>query len=174
MAVINTVNDRFAHPQAAAEFSGARVLRQSIEIAMAAADDNDSIYFVGEFPGTAVIDSITIEGATIAGATDVDLGIYEVDGTVIDKDVLADGMDLSDSTGLPTGPYGDPIRYAMTALAPTDRNKKLYELAGHVNKPFPASGETLKRSRYRLALHANAAASAAGTIVVTVDYREYN
>lgn len=173
MAVVNTVDDAFAHPQASAEFGGAKVLNETRVITIAAGDDDTSVYFIAELPDTAVLDSITLEGPAITAGTVYDVGLYNVDGTVVDQDCFANNLDLSDVTGLPVGPTGDPIRQCMTALALTDVNKKLYEHAGHVNKAFPASGETNRKGKYRIGLKGDTVGSGAGTPVARVQYRMF-
>jgi hypothetical protein len=173
MAVINQVDDVLVHPQPAAELCGARLLQVTRIVSIAAADDDGSIYLIAEVPDDAILDEITLESPAIAGATDYDIGFYNVDGSLIDIDTLAVTLNMSDVTGLPVGPLGEPIRQAMTALALTDANKKLYELAGHVSKAFPASGETNRKSKYRIAITASVVGTAAGTIVARTRYRMY-
>lgn len=172
MAVINTVDDVLTQPQPAAEVGGAALCGVTKVIPIAAADDNASIFLIAELPDTAIVDAITLETPAITGGTAYDVGLYNADGTVIDADVFAANLDLSDTTGLPTGPLGDPIRQAMTALALADANKKLYEIAGHVNKAFPATGDTNRKSKYRIALTADTIGTGAGTIVARVTFRK--
>jgi hypothetical protein len=173
MAVITTIDDVFVHPQPAGEVTGLHARRVVQEITIAAADSDGSVFFMGELPDDAILDDITLENADIAGGASYSVGIYDVAGTVILAAVFASTLDLSSSVGLPLGPYGDPIRHAMTALAPTDANKKLYELAGHVSKAFPASGETNRKAKYRIGLLAATIGTAAATIVSRIDYRSH-
>jgi len=172
MAVINTADDVLTHPQAAAEVTGVPQYAVTKVIAIAATDDDTSKFLIAELPAEVVIDEITLESPAITAGTAYDVGIYNTDGSVVDADVFAANLDMSNVTGLPTGPTGDPIRQAMTALALTDVNKKLWELAGHVNKPFPATGETHKKTKYRIVLTADTIGSAAGTIVARIKYRK--
>lgn len=172
MAVINTVDDALSHPQTAGEISGAPILRIVETISIAAGDDNGSIYFVGEVPNSAVLDSITIEGTDITGGTDFQLGLYNVDGSVIDANCLMDTTDFSSITGLPLGPHGVALRQCLTAVALADANKEVYLLAGHVNKAFPASGETNLKAKYRIGLLAATIGSEAVDLVVTTTYRK--
>lgn len=170
MAVINTADDLLTHPQSAGEVSGKRVVEVIKPIAIAAADSDTSQFLLAEIPGTAILESITLEAAAIAGATDYDVGIFDTAGAVIDADILAAALDMSDTTGLPVGPLGEAIRQAMTALALTDAGKQLFELAGHVSKTFPGSGETLAKAKYRIVLTANTIGTAAGDIVARIRY----
>lgn len=170
MAVINTADDQLTHPLEHGTY-GARTLSFTKVIAIASGDENASKFLIGEVPGEAIIDSITLEVAAITGGTGYDVGLYEVDGTAINDDVFAAALDLSDVTGLGKGPLGDEIRHAMTALAAADVNKPVWELAGHVNKTLPGVGETLKRSKYRIVLTADTIGSADANIVARVTYR---
>jgi hypothetical protein len=171
MAVVNQADDLFVFPVAAAELGGVTQKSETRVISIAAADDDGSKYLIAELPDTAILDEITLEAPAIAGGTSYDVGIYNVDGTLVNADVFAAALDMSSTAGLPTGPTGDPIRQAMTALLLTDVNKKLYEHAGHVMKAFPASGETNRKAKYRVVITANTVGTAAATIVARVRYR---
>jgi len=170
MAVINTIDDVFTHPQSREKFTGSRVLQIVRQVTIATGDDDGSVWFLGEVPDTAIITDIEVEGAAITGATDYDIGLYKPDGTVIDVDVFADGLDFSSISGLPVGPFGDGCRKGMTNLAVTDANKTVSELAGHVNKALPAPGETNRLPKYRVGLRANTAGSGAGALVSRITY----
>lgn len=170
MAVINTVDDILTHPQPAAETTGSRVLEVVRLITIAASDDDGSKFLIAEVPDMAVLQSVTLESPAITGATDYDIGLFDKDGNVLNANVLADGLDMSSTTGLPTGSTGDPVRQGMTNLALTDATKRVFELAGHVNKAFPASGETNRLSKYRIGLTANTIGTAAATIIARTRY----
>lgn len=170
MAVVNEADDIFVHPQHAAQIGGKKVVESVRVISIAAADDDTSKYFMAEVPGTAILERVELEGPAVAGAADYDIGFYDVDGNVIIKDKLADGLDLSSITGLPTGPTGDAVRQGMTNLALTDAVKPVAELAGHVVKALPASGETRAKEKYRIVLTANTVGTAAGTFIARVRY----
>jgi len=174
MAVINTIDDRLVHPKAASEVTGAPIYEVVSVIAIAANDDDTSKFFIAEVPAEAVIDEITLESPAITAGTAYDVGLYDTDGVVVSGkvDCFAANLDMSNVAGLPVGPLGDPIRQAMTALALTDANKKVYEIAGHVNKALPASGETQKKTKYRIGLTADTIGTGAGTIVARVKYRK--
>jgi hypothetical protein len=170
MAVINTIDDALSHPQSREAISGSRLLQIVRQVTIQASDDDTSVWFLGEVPDTAIVSDIELEGAAITGATDYDIGLYKPDGTVIDVDVFADGLDLSSIAGLPVGPFGDGCRKGMTNLAVTDANKTVSELAVHVNKAFPAVGETSRLPKYRIGLRANTAGSGAGALVARITY----
>jgi hypothetical protein len=171
MAVINTADDVLTHPLHAGEYTGKPTMRVVKAISVAAGDDDGSKWLLAELPDTAIVDRITLESAAITGGTDYEVGLYTVDGTVISKGCFATGVDMSNVTGLPTGPFGDPIREAMTALDSSHVNKKLYEIASHVNKAFPAVGETQRKSKYRICLTADTVGTGAGNIIARIDYR---
>lgn len=171
MAVIDQSATKLTHPQASDKVTGARVLSVQVPITIASGDDDGSKYLVCELPDTAILESITLEAAAITGGSSYSLGIFNVDGTSISKDAaLLSAEDMSNVSGLPVGPTGAAIRQAMKAVAITDIGKKLFELAGHVDKPVPASGETLRKGKYRLILTATTVGSANATIIARVRY----
>lgn len=172
MAVVNDVDDALSHPTTAGELTGARVLQVTKVISIAADDSATSVYKIADIPGTACIDELTIEQSANSNAPSVvDCGLYDTAGTVIDADALASNMDLSTVTNLIAGPGGGYIRHATTAIAYANANKKVFEHAGHVQKPTLASGETLAKSMYRVALTVDTAGSAAITLVARLRYR---
>lgn len=172
MAVINQVASSLAHPQAAGEVTGSPVVSLVKVITVAATDDIGSIYLIGEIPDTAVITNIEIESATVAGASDLDIGLYDENGVVCKKDCFADGLNITNSTGIPTGQLGLPLWRGMTAVDAANVRRLAWEHATHVNKVVPGVGETQKKSKYKLALTANSDISAAGTLVVRVEYQK--
>lgn len=118
---------------------------------VAAADTDASVYrlFKG-LPADLVPVSCTVMCDAITGGTDYDLGFYNTDlGAVIDKDNLADGLDLSSASKTLDG---------LKDVAIENRAKRLYELAGHTLAN--------KKSSYDIALTANTVGTAAGTVTV--------
>lgn len=172
MATVNYIDDALPHPQLNVNVTGARLMEIQRVVTIAAGDDNGSIYLLGELPGAAILESITLEGPAITGASDIDVGLFEQSGAAISGkgNCFADQLDLSSISGLPTGPTGDAIRQAGTAIALADANKKIYEHAGHVNKAFPGTSETQKKDKYRVGLTANTVGSADGTLVARIRY----
>lgn len=124
-------------------------LRETFEVA--AADSDASVYRV--FKGledTLVPLELTIDHDAITGGTDWDVGFYQTNlGAVIDKDILADGLDLS-SAGSKNG---------ITTVNIADRKKSFYEL---VSKTVAT-----RLGSMDLCLTGNVVGSAAGTITVT-------
>lgn len=151
------VNDLIAAgKKAPAAFGmGAQLLCIPFVFEVAAADSNASVYRIGRVPANA----IPVKGEVYADAsidgTDFDFGLYKpgVGGAVVDKDLLADGLDLASGEAI-TAPLN-----ILTNLGGADPianvGKTLWELLG-LTKP--------NRQDYDLAITANVAGGAAGTI----------
>lgn len=124
----------------------------------AAADDDGSVYRLWKnVPADLIPVKVEIACDAITSGTDWDLGFYEpsvagVDGAVIDKDKLADGIDLSSAVA-----WGSAIDGLQT-LNISEVNETIYELCGHTL--------ATKKLGYDIALTANTVGSAAGTISV--------
>jgi len=121
-----------------------------------AADDNASIKrIIKGIPWNMVLSELQFYTDGITGATDWDIGIYEtsqggIDGPVIDKDVLADGLDFSSAVGRTNFLDG------LATVNIADINKPLYLLAG----------ETLldHKLNYDIAITMNVAGSGVATV----------
>jgi len=123
-----------------------------------AADDNGSVYRVlADIPSNAVPINICIHHGAITAGTDWDLGLYEVNGgAVVDKDILADGLDLSTARTFATW-----NNVGMTTLDIVNGTQTLATLSAQAN---PSSS-------YDLTLTANIVGSAASEEVrVTFTY----
>lgn len=119
---------------------------------VAAADDDNSIYRLFRINSSDTVYDLRISNDAITGGTDYDVGLYDIgtDGAVADKDLFADGLDLSSA--------GDKTN-ALTA-------PDIAELAGEV---WEISGLSLTKDpvkEYDVAIHANTVGTAAGTITV--------
>lgn len=130
------------------------ILKATEEIA--AADDNGSVYrFFKNFPDTAVIHKIEVANDAITDGTDYDFGVYTTDsGAVVDKDLLADGVDLSSANAI-----GSEASL-LTAIDAADLKKPLFELAGKTSANRVGS--------YDLCLTGNTVGTAAGTVTIAV------
>ena len=170
MAVIAEHTAKYPHPQSAVEFAGARPLETIRVINIATGDDDGSKWLIAEVPDQAVLKSITLEGAAITGGTSYSVGLHDADGNSILPNAFLNAADFSSTAGLPTGPLGSPIRQCMPVVTPANANKKVFELAGHVNKALPAAGEVSRKSKYRIVLTGNTAGTGAGTLVARVEY----
>lgn len=134
--------------------AGMFVVAGSYEIA--AADDDASVIRLARLAANAVPILGQIWCDALTSGTDWDLGLYKpgVGGAVVDKDLLADGVDLSSAIAITTFSNN-----ALTNLGGADPrgsySKQLWELLG-LTKPA--------RQDYDLALTANTIGSAAGTV----------
>jgi hypothetical protein len=170
MAVVDNVSTKSTHPMPNVKLSGAKVMEVITTINKAASDSDGSKYLIAEIPGNAIIHSISLEGAAVALMTSAKVGLFLMDGTAVNDALFLGATDFSTTTGLPTGPLGQPIRQCATALGVANAEKNVYELAGHVNKAVPATGETQKKEKYKIALTATTAGPNAGTWVARVCY----
>lgn len=124
----------------------------------AAADDDGSVYrLFKSVPADYIPAKIDIACDAITGGTDWDLGFYKttvggVAGDVVDKDKLADGIDLSSAVAFASAIDG------LQTLDINEVQERIYTLAG----------DTLDdhEQGYDIALTANTVGSAAGTISV--------
>lgn len=123
---------------------------------IAAADDDASIIRIFKnVPAEVVILSLRLSCDALTGMTDVDCGLYDPDergGAVIDKDILADGLN-------PSAGYSRIL--GLDCLKDVDlanAQKRLYQIAGHT---FDT-----KKPGYDIALTFNTIGSGAGTIMV--------
>lgn len=131
----------------------------TVLVSIAAADDDTSVYRVFEnMSSSSIITNIMIGNTAITAGTDYDVGVYEtgVGGAVVDKDIFADGLDLSSAH----------IRGAeisgIAAVSIANSQKNLYTLLG----------KTLANNKmaYDICLTANTVGTADGTILVTIEY----
>lgn len=125
-------------------------------LAVAAADDNGSVYGLFLVNSNDVPKSVDIQTTAITGGTDYDLGLYAYDagtiGAVVDKDILMDGQTMATASVALDG---------MQTVAAANRGKTFWELAGLTADP---------QTQYVVALTANTVGTAAGTIHVDMDY----
>lgn len=163
MAVIAEMDDKVTYPVDAL-FGGASEKVIMKKVAIAAADEDLSEYLVGEIPGEAKITAVEVLNEAITDGTDYDLGFYLEDGTVVSKDKLFDGVDMSSA------------RTSWTSMVldygADDVEKTVAELLGHVNSVVPASGETAAKRVYRIGLLGNTVGSAAGSVCILIRYRD--
>lgn len=140
--------------------SGGRTVTIAGTFEVAAADDDGSIYKLAKLPANAIPVKAEIFCDAITSGTDYDLGLYNEDGTVADKDILADGLDMSSAAAITAPKNGLANLGGADPLAAY--GKKLWELLG-------LTVDT-KKPAYILALTANTVGSAAGTISYRLTY----
>ena len=165
--------DKYVSPQIEADkkevslqSGGALVLGLVETEEISAADDAGSVYrFFKSVPAEYVPLRIEVYNDAITGATDGDIGIYDVKddnnvgGTVVDKDRFADGLDFSAGAA-----KGSP-KEGLGAIDPADSTLTLWELAGHSLSPNASPGD-FRRHSYDIALTLNSDPTAAGTITM--------
>ena len=138
----------------AAKCQGNKVVTivQSFEIG--ATDGNGSVYrvFPDLNPCLIPVDIKIMNDATGAAASDFDLGLYCGEkGAVIDADCFYDGLSIK------TANTGTPVN-GLSALDIANIGKQLFEIAGHTIAN--------RKDTYDIALTANTAPAAAGTVTV--------
>lgn len=125
---------------------------------IAAGDDDASIIrLFKNVPADLIPVSLLIACDALTGCTDVDCGLYDPDergGAVIDKDILADGVDIA------AGFTRLLAKDLLVSVDIADGQKRLYQLAGHTL----AAGT--RKPGYDIALTFNTIGSGAGTVTV--------
>ena len=117
---------------------------------VAAADDDGSVYFVGNINANMIPLKLDWNSDAIAGATSYDLGFYTEAGVAVDKDILMAQHDVN--AGAAMGSEIDGLHDL-----PIDKiGKRVYELLGKT--------KATKEDSYILAVTANTVGTAAGTI----------
>ncbi len=156
--------------------SGARTITciETEEFPIADGSANIDIYrfFKGLNPNLIPIDIKVYADDAIVGATDVDIGLYEqtddsADGVVVDVDVFADGVSLSQAGGhvrgggvIDTDEYLDGLK----AVDIANLTKKIFEHAGHTVTNY--------KQGYDLALTVNSDVTTGGTVTVIAQFIE--
>ena len=139
------------------QVKGGKVIAIAGNFETLVADDAASIYRLCRVPANAVILSIDINDDAVAGATDMDIGLYdtlEQGGAVKDVDVFMDGTNLSGGAALGSEVSG------LSNLAIDEIGNQVYEHAGD-DAPTP-NGE------YDLCLTSNDDITGAATIAVRI------
>lgn len=136
---------------------GTKTFTAVATVAVAAADDDGSVYRVFKnVPASVVPVCICIHNTAMTSSTDWDVGLYETNtGAVVDKDILADGLDLSSARTIATWNNA-----GLTTLTLSNGTQDLATLSAQTD-PYAA---------YDIALTANTVGSAAGTIRVTATF----
>ena len=137
--------------------TGAQTVTMVATVAVAAADDDGSVYRVfADIPSTYVPLNICIHTTAITAGTDYDLGIYKPNGgTVVDKDILMDGQTMAS---------------ALTVATWNNSGMGALTLSNGLQSLGTLSAQTDVDASYDLALTANTVGTAAGTIRVTATF----
>jgi len=120
-------------------------------VAVAAADDNGSVYraFKG-VPANYVPVKVAVYNTAVTGGTDYDLGLYGTDtGAVVDADILADGISMAT---------------ARTIATENNAGLTTLDIANGTQTLATLSAQTNTDSSYDIALTANTVGTASGTI----------
>lgn len=168
MGVVNTKSTNISNQEASPRVLSNRALVraplyvESATVAVAAADDDTSVFRFFTIPSNAIITSIKVYCDALTSGTDWDFGVYQTaenGSAVVDADLFGDGVDLSSAITL-----GTEIRFNDTTTANiVDVNKRLWELL-----PGPLTSDP-QRS-YDLCFTANTIGSGAGDITVVLQY----
>ena len=154
--------------------NGAKVVGMVASEELAAGDDAASIYrfFKGLNPNLIPIDIKIYVDDAVVGATDCDVGLYEQTddggtGAVVDKDIFADGIDLSPAGGAVRG--GGVIGHdefidGMATVDIANLTKKLYEHGGHDVTDYKAG--------YDLCLTVVSDTTVGGTVTMVATFLE--
>lgn len=137
--------------------SGASLLFVGGTFEIAAADSDLSVYRLARLPANAIPVKFDLFSDAAVDATDVDAGLYKpgVGGAVVDKDLLADGISLGAGAAITVGGANAGLTNLGGADPLAAYGKTLWELLG-LSAP--------NRQDYDLALTANTAGGAAGTV----------
>jgi hypothetical protein len=168
---LSTAAAPFAHPQTAAQIGGQFTKRIRGIINIANGDNANSIYFIGKVPNTAVVTSIKLEGATISGVAAATVGLWDNQGNLKNASYYASALNLSSSAGLSTGDFGEPVWNAHASVPVANATQQVFQDAGDVEGPFPASGSSVFAPDYQIGLQIGDAATQAGSLVATVEYQ---
>lgn len=132
-------------------YGGSKIVPHVVTFEVAAADDNNSIYRLFRINSSDVILQLEISNDAITGGTDYDVGLYDIttSGAVVDKDVFADGLNLTSAADKTN---------VLTAPDIAELNLPVWDLVSGVTED--------PNKQYDVAIHANVAGTAAGTITV--------
>lgn len=166
MAVVNTKSNGITNADATPIVKNARALQGGpmfvsvSTAAVAAADEDTSVYRFVRIPSNAVVAKIELFNDAITAGTSYDFGLFQTaanGGAVVNVNAWGNAVDLSSARVAPldiTHEAGSdsPIEYC---------EKKVWELAG-------ASADTGRE--YDICAYANTVGSAAGDISIKVYY----
>lgn len=166
MALVNTksngITNADATPMVRSQrvLCGAPVLCSVATVAVAAADDDASVYRFVRLPSNAVILKIDLLNDAIADGTDYDLGIYQTaanGGALVNVNTFADAVSMASARVTPLDVTHEAGGDDTIELA----EKKLYELLSIATDP---------QREYDLCLTGVTVGTAAGDITLKVYY----
>jgi len=125
-------------------------------IAFDGTQSDDDVIPLGIVHGNDIIVAGGYGNDALTGMTDVDLGLYTLDGEAVDVDLFVDGDSLASAQATK---FGDNALSAVGVSAIEDSVKKLGDISADVDE----------YSQYVVALTLNTAGSASGDFVVKYD-----
>lgn len=162
MAVVNTKSTVVTNADATPQVITNRILTRGPVMAtcgvaaVAAADDDTSVFRFTRIPSNARIISIRRTNTAITGGTSYGLGVYQTaanGGAAVSASLFAAAQDLSSA--------GAQVEQRYTALAVTTMEQRLWELLGLTSDP---------QRDYDIAMLANTVGTAAGSIGLEITY----
>lgn len=158
--VTQNASSKAADADVAARNNGAVTKKVFFSFEKAAADINASVWRIARISPFAKIVGIKICCDAISSLTDLDIGFYkplEIDGNVINKDCLTDGLDPHAAIATLTEEY---------APNPSAVGKEAYLIAG------VTAANARKYGAFDVALTGNTAGTDTGTIAGILEYVE--
>lgn len=166
MAVVNTKSNGITNADAtplvrsARALVGAPLFSMVATVAVAAGDDDNSVYRFCRLPSNAVIMKIDLLNDAITDGTDYDLGIYQTaanGGALVNVNTFADAVSMASARVTPLDVTHEAGGDDTIELA----EKKLYELLSLTTDP---------QREYDLCLTGVTVGTAAGDITLKVYY----
>ena len=160
----NIVTNADAEPYAAsaALISHGRLREQVATVAVAAADDDNSVYRLFRVPSNIRVSELLVLNDAITGGTSYDLGVYDIDGVnqaaVVDADLFASAVTMASARTAPLDVTHESGQWPIE-----EAEQALWEALGLASDPD---------KMYDIALTANTVGSAAGDITVKIRYSD--
>lgn len=139
--------------------NGAKLSALKVMFGITTADDTGGIKRLCTLPSTATITKIQVACTAITALSDIDIGIYDtgVAGTVIDADILADGLDVSSASKVLDG---------LTTVSVANSIMSIKDLVNTV----VAAGTIASDKFVDIAITLKADATTTGNISVLIEY----
>lgn len=122
---------------------------------------NADVIPLGVVNGNDVFVSGNYWNDALTGLTDIDIGLYTLDGVAVDADFFVDGDSLATAQDTP---FGDNAMSAAGVIAQGDRSTQLSDLSASIEA----------EKQYVLAATINAAGSASGVLEVKYEILRQN
>lgn len=158
------VQNIIANPTVAADGISATVPLKTLRDTVTVPDtDAADTIILGPIPVHAIINQLEVTTADLGSAGTIDIGVFRpnysgatVTFEVVDKDCIADGLDVTQAVSSAIAPQ----RFA--GLAADSIDKKLYEIAGQTTRPsYPM---------FYIGLTTDTGTTVAGTVTINCSY----